>query len=614
MSEATVPKGPGRRQRAPHQVPGWRRRAPRQEGRLSVPGGLSALSLDAISSVAYGPQSIVLALSVAGASALKWTLPVAGAITALLVILIVAYRQVIATHPDGGGAYAVAKAELGPFPALLAAASLVVDYILTVAVSLAAGAASLASVFPTMRSHELLVALLGLVVLCCVNLFGVAESARLLLAPTLVFLVAMVAVIVLGLVQTDPVATVGGKIPLTGTDTIGVLLLLKAFSAGCSSLTGIEAVANAVPTFKAPAVRTAQRTETAIGVILATLLLGLAALIVHHGVEPRSDVTILAQLASGAFGDGAAYVGTMIVTALVLGLAANTSFGGLPVLLGLLAHDNRAPHLFYLRGDRPVFRVGVVALAVAAGLLLWLTSANTNNLVPLYAIGVFIGFTISLVGLARGSIRTREGRWRGRALLGAAGALVTATATIVFLAEKFTEGAWVVVILIPVLIWTFFSIQRYYDRAGRLLEIGKIPARPHVGDAMVVVPLSDVDRVAEAALTTALSMSRNVVAVSVKADPDAADQLRARWAEWDPGVALTVIDNPHHAIIKPLVAHVRQVCDEHDGPVLVLIPEIVPPKLRQEILHNQRGRLLDSALQRDTPATTCSFTYRLGEP
>jgi amino acid transporter len=555
----------------------------------------------------------VIALSVAGVSALKWTLPVAGAITALLVILIVAYRQVIATHPDGGGAYAVAKAELGTMPALLAAASLVVDYILTVAVSLAAGAASLASVFPAMRSHELLIALIGLAILCVVNLYGVAESARLLMAPTLVFLIAMVAVIVLGLLQSDPVATVGGKVPLTGSDTIGVLLLLKAFSAGCSSLTGIEAVANAVPTFKAPAVRTAQRTETAIGVILATLLLGLAALIVHHGVEPRSDVTVLAQLAGGAFGDGAAYVGTMIVTALVLGLAANTSFGGLPVLLGLLARDNRAPHLFYLRGDRPVFRVGVVALALAAGLLLWLTSANTDNLVPLYAIGVFIGFTISLVGLARGSVRARGDRWRARAALGAGGAIVTATATVVFLAEKFTEGAWVVVILIPLLIWTFFSIQRYYERIGHQLAIGELPARPHVGDAMVVVPLSGVDRVAEAALTTALSMSRAVVAVSVKADPEEADQLRLRWDEWDPGVPLTVIDSPKHAVIKPLVAHVRTLCEAHDGPVLVLIPEIVPPKLRQEILHNQRGRLLDTALQRDTPATTCSFTYRLVE-
>jgi hypothetical protein len=193
------------------------------------------------------------------------------------------------------------------------------------------------------------------------------------------------------------------------------------------------------------------------------------------------------------------------------------------------------------------------------------------------------------------------------------GALVTATATVVFLAEKFTEGAWVVVILIPLLIWTFFSIQRYYERVGRLLAIGQLPARPHVGDAMVVVPLSGVDRVAEAALTTALSMSRTVVAVSVQADPEEADRLRSRWDEWDPGVPLTVIDSPKHAVIKPFVAHVRGLCDVHDGPVLVLIPEIVPPKLRQEILHNQRGRLLDTALQRDTPATTCSFTYRLIE-
>jgi hypothetical protein len=324
-------------------------------------------------------------------------------------------------------------------------------------------------------------------------------------------------------------------------------------------------------------------------------------------------VTVLAQLTSGAFGDNAVYVGTMILTAVVLAFAANTSFGGLPVLLGLLARDNRAPHLFYLRGDRPVFRVGVVALAIAAGLLLWLTHAETNDLVPLYAIGVFIGFTISLLGLAHGARRQRYESWKRRFALGLGGAVVTATATVVFLAEKFLHGAWVVVIMIPLLVWTFYSIQRYYDRAGRILGIGELPPKPVAGDALVVVPLAGVDRLAEGALTTALSMSSNVEAIAiVPADDEAAEAMRARWDEWSPGVRLTVIDSPHHTVIRPIVAHVRELCAEHQGPVIVLIPEISPAKLRHEILHNQRGRLLSAALERVPGATTCSFLYRLG--
>ncbi|MGH7745974.1 MAG: APC family permease, partial [Candidatus Dormibacteria bacterium] len=408
--------------------------------KLTAVGGLAALSLDALSSVAYGPEAIVVALVAAGVGAISATLPIAIAITVLLMVLVVSYRQVIAVHPDGGGAYAVAKQDLGRGVSLLAAASLVVDYVLTVAVSLAAGAASLASVFPILAPHLLAVCLGGLVVLTGLNLVGIAESAKALMLPTLVFIVSIFAIIVLGLAHPQPVSTIGERLSQQPVEALGVILVLKAFAAGCSALTGVEAIANGVPAFRAPAVARAQRTEVTLGILLGSMLVGLAVLIKLHHVVPRGNVTVLAQLSAGAFGTGwPFYVSNLSVT-LVLGLAANTSFGGLPVLMSLLARDNRLPHLFGLRAERPVFRYGVSALALLAAVLLATIGADTTRLLPLFAIGVFIGFTISQTGLVHHWYLARTPGWRRRAALNGTGALLTAVAAIVFLASKFTQG------------------------------------------------------------------------------------------------------------------------------------------------------------------------------
>lgn len=304
--------------------------------RLTALGGLAALSLDALSSVAYGPEAIVLALIPAGVGAVAWTLPVSLAITALLLVLVLSYRQVIAVHPDGGGAYAVAEKDLGRGAALLAAASLVVDYVLTVAVSLAAGAASLASAFPALADHLLLATLLGLVVLTVLNLIGIAESAKVLMGSAIVFVLSIFAVIAGGFLHHDPVAVIGADLgPVEPVEAVGIVLLLKAFSAGCSALTGVEAIANAVPAFRTPAVKRAQHTEIALGALLGMMLIGLSLLIRQYHMVPRGDVTILARLSAATFGTGWMFYLTNIAVTLVLVLAANTSFGGLPVLLGV---------------------------------------------------------------------------------------------------------------------------------------------------------------------------------------------------------------------------------------------------------------------------------------
>jgi len=430
---------------------------------LGVSGGLAALSLDALSSVAYGPEAMMLVLIAAGTGALHWTLPLTLVITGMLALLLVSYTQVIAAHPEGGGAYAVAKINLGRIPALLAAASLVVDYVLTVAVSLAAGAASLGSVFPSLSHHLLVVALIGLALLTAVNMFGIGESARLLMLPAFVFIVSILAVIVVGPLHSHPDAVIGTTLANHASTALGIVLVLKAFAAGCSAVTGVEAIANGVPAFRRPRVLNAQRTEISLGVLLALMLVGLAVLIHVHHVEPRGGVTVLAQVTAGAFGTGWPFYVSNLAVTVVLALAANTSFGGLPVLMSLLARDNRLPHLFYLRAEHPVYRQGIVALALAAMLLLIAVQAQTDRLIPLFTIGVFVGFTISQVGLVRHWREERGSRWRLRSALNGAGAAMTAVAVVVFLSTKFLEGAWIVTIAVPLLMYLFAHTESYYS-------------------------------------------------------------------------------------------------------------------------------------------------------
>ena len=577
---------------------------------LSVLGGLSALSLDALSSVAYGPEAMVLVLVTAGAAALKSTLPLTLVITGMLVILVLSYSQVIAAHPDGGGAYAVAKRNLGRMPSLLAAASLVVDYVLTVAVSLAAGAASLASVFPGLSHHLLAVCLIALALLTAVNMFGIAESAKVLVVPFAVFIVSVFATLIVGPFHSHPVAQVGTPIPIHATAALGVVLLLKAFAAGCSAVTGVEAIANGVPAFKEPRVRTAQRTELALGALLAVMLIGIATLIRVHDVAPRGGVTMLAQLTAGAFGTGwPYYVSNLAVTA-VLGLAANTSFGGLPVLMSILARDHRLPHAFYLRAERPVYRYGIIVLAVAAMLLLIAVDAETNKLIPLYAIGVFVGFTISQIGLVRHWLEDRPAKWRARIALNGFGATLTAICVVVFLSTKFLEGAWVVVIAIPLMMWLFSHTETYYAKVASELRLGKTPGIPHARESIVIVPTSTVNLLTERGLNAALSLGDTVVAIAVAGTDEERERILEDWAQWKCSVPLEVVVDPHRSLVKTVLDYIENI-PKDDVTVTVLIPELIPNKRRREILHNQRGRLLEAALKSRTDVVVATLPFHV---
>jgi len=570
--------------------------------------GLSALSLDALTSVAYGPEAIIVVLALAGIGALPLVLPITLAIVVLLAILVVSYRQVIDAYPGGGGAYAVSRANLGAPASLLAAAALVVDYTLTVAVSIAAGVGALTSAFPSLAPATVPICLGILAMLTVLNLRGLGETARAFLLPTVMFIVGLLAIIAIGLVHPLGLhAAQPGKslIPTRGLQTLGVLLVLKAFSAGCSALTGVEAIANGVPLFKEPRAVRAKRTELLLGVILGVMLLGLAVLARRWHIGPRSGQTVLSQIMAIAVGRHWAYYVVSLTITVVLALAANTSFGGLPVLTSLVARDNYLPHLFALRGDRQVFSNGIWTLSIMSGVLLVAVDGNTLTLIPLFAIGVFIGFTLCQTGLVVHWSRTRPPGWRRKALINGLGAFVTGVATAVFLISKFTSGAWVVVVAVPALMLLFFRIHSYYQRTDASVGLGHLPNKPAGAPAVVVVPVVGVSRLAERAISEALSIGERVVAVTVVVDdPDHDDQheqeLLEQWARWAPGVPLRVLHTEFASVVRPISAFIDELRGEFDGQIVVLIPVMIPTRLRYRVLHNHVDRALTAAL-RDRP-------------
>jgi amino acid transporter len=583
------------------------------KGEISSFEGIAALSLDALSSVAYGPEAMLVVLATAGAGALAKIEPITLVIVVLLVILVLSYRQVIEAYPDGGGCYAVSKANLGPRASHLAGASLVVDYTLTVAVSIAAGVAALVSAFPSLAPHSLLISLAVLGLLTAVNMRGIAASAKAFLLPTAVFVLGIYVVIVSGILRSHPAAHAGihpAVIPKLAA-TVGVLLLLKAFAAGCSALTGVEAIANDVPVFREPRAKRAMRTEVILGALLGTMLLGLAFLTVRFHIAPSSRQTVLSQITAAAVGRRPLYYVVDLATTVILALAANTSFGGFPVLTSLLARDNLLPHVFGLRGDRPVFRYGVAILAALAGVLLVAVGANTESLIPLYAIGVFTGFTLSQGGLVKHWWQQRPARWWARAGLNGTGAVMTAVATAIFLVSKFTSGAWVVVIAIPALMVLFARIGRYYDKVATALGLGKIPGRPRGGKGIVIVPVAHLSRMTEFALDTALALSDEVVAVSIQFDREKAAALKADWERWDPGVELDIVHSPNRSITSPILEYLERPKIRQCHQVLVLIPEIEPSKWRHRVLQNQRDVILANVLRRRTDVIVARLPFRL---
>ena len=597
---------------------GWRlligrplRSSEAEKEEINAPEGLAALSLDALTSVAYGPEAIVVVLATAGPGALSAMVPITIAIVALLALLVLSYRQVIDAYPAGGGAYAVSRDNLGEGASRLAAAALIVDYVLTVAVSIAAGVGALTSAFAGLRPWTLVICLGILALLTILNLRGVGDSARAFLLPTFLFIAGIFGIIIAGFFFPVHPSGISQPSSSSSTEVLGVLLILKAFASGCSALTGVEAIANGVPLFREPRVQRAKLTELLLGLILGVMLLGLSVLATRFHVVPPTNQTVLSQIMTDAVGRGWFYYLVSMSVLVVLALAANTSFGGLPVLLSLLAKNNLVPHVFALRGERLVYQYGVGALTMLSAILLVVVNGNTQALIPLFAIGVFTGFTLSQTGMVVHWFRLRPQGWRRRALLNGMGAVGTAVATLIFLFTKFLEGGWVVVVAVPLLIFMFHFVHSYYVKLGKQLGLGHVPPPTKTSRTLVIVPVNAVSNLTDQALTSAKSLGDDVVAVSVHFQDDTGDELREEWSRWDPGVELVQMESQYHSVTRPLVKFVRARCGKHQDRVIVLIPEIVPRHIWENIFHNQRASVLSSAIRRRTDAIVCRLAFHV---
>lgn len=570
------------------------------EERLSIPIALAVFSSDVLSSVAYATEEILLVLSLAGLAALDYSIPISGLIVLLLVIVIVSYRQTIHAYPMGGGSYSVARENLGTLWGLIAAAALLLDYVLTVAVSTVAGVAAVTSALPGLLHHRVAVSLLFLFVLVVGNLRGLRQSGRIFALPTYMFIFSMTAMVVTGIVRAilgyPPVEAPATVLP-DASHVLTLFLLMRAFSAGCAALTGIEAVSNGVQAFRKPESRNAATTMMIMAVILGSFFLGTSFLAHAYHVVPGVGQTVVSQLGRTVFGTGPLYYLLQTSTALVLMVAANTSFADFPRLSSILAGDRFLPRQLANLGDRLVYSNGILILAGSAGLLIILFGGDTHALIPLYAVGVFLAFTLSQSGMVARHLREKGRRYRLHAAINAAGALATGAALLVISVTKFTHGAWIVILLIPLFVVFFLRTHRHYFYVRQQLSLREIdPDRPLRHTA--IVPISAVNRATVYAIRYAKSIAHEVEAVHVAIDPQRVEQIRELWKTWGGGVPLRILESPYRSIVQPLVDHIDDLMHgrRRNEMVTVVLPEFVTAHWWEGLFHNQSAFLVKGAL------------------
>jgi amino acid transporter len=568
--------------------------------RLSKLVALAVFSSDALSSVAYATEEILLVLILAGAAAVWLSLPVSLAIVLLLVILTVSYRQIIYAYPGGGGAYTVAKSNLGTWAGLVAAAALIIDYVLTVAVSTAAGIAAVTSAIPALFPHREALCLLTILLVVVLNLRGVRESGRLFAVPTYLFVGSFLLMIGSGLIQvylgTAPTYA-DSALNKAAVDGVSLFLILRAFSSGCTALTGIEVISNGVSAFKKPEPHNAAITMLGMAMILGVLFIGTSVLALHYGVVPKEDETVVSQIARLTFGPGAMYFFIQAATMAILILAANSAFAGFPRLASLLARDGYMPRQMAEMGDRLVFSNGIMILGAFSGFLIVMFRGETHALIPLYAVGVFLSFTLSQAGMVQRWISMRGPHWRKKLVVNGIGALATATATLIIAGTKFIHGAWIVIVLLPLLIMIFRGIHSHYIDLTEQIALSRDarPSRPKRN--MVMIPIGGVNKAVVRAVDYARSRGGDVRAVLVDVDQEETALVEMKWAQWGCGVPLIVLPSPYRSILRALLCYVEdQLEKDPECWITVVLPEILPAHWWQNILHNQRALLLKGAL------------------
>jgi len=568
--------------------------------RLRKRVALAVFSSDALSSVAYATEEILLILVLAGTAAFHLSVPISLAITGLLAIVAISYQQTIHAYPSGGGSYIVARANLGAVAGLVAAAALLVDYVLTVSVSVAAGVAAVTSAFPQFAPHKVALGVVCVTAVALANIRGVRESGRIFAVPTYFFIVCFGVMILEGFYR---VAT--GSLPrrpppaIPASEAFTWFLILRAFSSGCTAMTGTEAISNGIPAFRPPESRNAAITLGWMAVILGTFFVGITLLADRLGIVPVAEETVVSQIARRLHGTGLFYYAIQAATALILVLAANTSFADFPRLSSLLARDRYIPRQFATLGERLVFSNGIMVLGAMAALLLVIFGGETHALIPLYAVGVFISFTLSQSGMVRHWWTDRVRGWRHKLAINGLGALATGVVTIVIAATKFTHGAWIVVLVIPALVATFLAMHRHYEDVAEQLSLEGLPGPPELRHTVLVV-VGDLHRGVVRAVQYAKTLAAPSVAVRavfVETDPAKTAKLEEKWARWGLGVPLVILNSPYRSLLRPLVEYLdalQSLGDDHM--VTVVIPEFLPSRWWQHILHNQTALLIKGVL------------------
>lgn len=589
---------------------------------ISKKVGLAVFASDALSSTAYATDQILIVLAAVGAAAYIFSIEIAIAIVILLAIVTISYQQTIHAYPSGGGAYIVSRDNLGENPAQVAGAALLVDYILTVAVSISAGVYQITSAFPQLHDYKVGLALSFILIMTIINLRGVKESGLAFAIPTYFFVGTTLFTIGLGFFQyfTGTLGKVEGVLdPIHATETVeqvGLFLILRAFSSGCTALTGVEAISNGIQAFKAPKSRNAGITLIWMSTILSTIFLSVTFLAELTHAVPSHRESIFSQIGRVIYGAGTVpYLTLLGTTMLILIMAANTAYADFPRLAALIAGDGFIPKQLTYRGSRLVFSYGIIALAIVASLLIIIFDAEETRLIPLYAIGVFLSFTLSQSGMAIHWWRSRniqpgekiptlgselhyQPNWRWKLALNAVGAALCFVIMCIFAVTKFADGAWVVVIVIPTLVFIFFGIHRHYKRVAKQLSLDTFGAPTRIRRHRVVVPLGGIHRGGLEALNYARALSPDVTAVHVALDPDEEKKLRDKWEKWGDGIRLVIIPSPYRALVEPLLDYIRTVAAQRQpGEVLtVVVPEFVPERPWHAILHMQTALILQFGL------------------
>lgn len=576
---------------------------------------LAVLSSDALSSVAYATEEILLTLSAVVGAALIYSIPVALCIAGLLVMLTFSYRKVLQAYPAGGAAYLVARENLGEPAALLAAAALLIDYVMVVTVSVAASVAALASAFPALVQYRTEAAVVLLAGLTIVNLRGIRESSGWLTIPTYLFVGSITALLGFGFweIVTGRLTPVAEPDPALAQD-VGWFLLVRAFASGCAALTGIESIAARVASFRPPVVQNAKRTLTTASLILCALFLGVTYLARYHGVVPEADQTVISSLSRVLFANSWVYYLVQLSTAFILLFAANNAFWSFPLLASLLAKDRYLPRQLATVGDRLVFSNAILGLGVVASGLAIVFKASVHSLIPLYAVGVFLSFTLSQLGmLVRVRKRAVEGWWKSFLICGL-GALTTFVVLIVIAAGKFAQGAWIVMLLVPTLVVFFLRVHHHYLAVGRELSLEGMEAPPKLEKLRhtVIVPVSGIHRGVLEALRYAISISDDVRACYVELDPDKTEEMQREWKRWAHEIPFVVLKSPYRSVIRPLIEYVNDVeAINHDELVTVIIPEFITARWSQRILHNQTAWMIRTALAFRRNKVVTSIRYHL---